>query len=535
MIRKANGRSRYRGVLTLILTICLLAALFPLTSYASAVPEGAVLPDWYSFPACGIQLKNENVSVDRQIYRDIYGPLKGSFIYDMYEGSEHGICYGVTFTTAAVMADSPALSSFVSAGGGDYGSLNELQKGTYCTDLRMPLLSLIKYAYATQASSVVSKNFLATKNNAKGLYAAVSDFVYHGGPPVAVGLLGDYYSHEVLAVGLLGDEDIIINDSNDPTKLYVMDFSGDKWRYQCDSLSWSSRDADFDYCIDAAGVFDFIRSGTDERVLADDYVYDAEEEMNGTADVFCPGAVKSDTDNLLLLMPENFDFAPKNDILSFGLGASSFFDADYLFVYSWTDADNSVAVQNRNSSEKAMAALGNETGIVTYVLPDHMAAVTVNDDAPAVLLKGGNGDNASFAFLSMAGEDDYDFFWIRGAFDGDEIFARLKDGVVYVSGMREMTAVIERSDGEATAAASAGEGDFLITGSFDDGLSLTLLGDADGDGKVTSGDARIVLRCSVKLDEVSRYGFSACDYDLDNEISAADARLILRRSVGLRD
>ena len=65
-------------------------------------------------------------------------------------------------------------------------------------------------------------------------------------------------------------------------------------------------------------------------------------------------------------------------------------------------------------------------------------------------------------------------------------------------------------------------------------------GDADGDGSVTSADARLALRASVGLTEKGDVekdstGYFACDVDGDGEITPTDARLILRASVGLED
>ena len=58
-------------------------------------------------------------------------------------------------------------------------------------------------------------------------------------------------------------------------------------------------------------------------------------------------------------------------------------------------------------------------------------------------------------------------------------------------------------------------------------------GDMDGDGTVTSGDARIALRCSVELEVPTAYHLAEGDLDRDGELTPADARLILRISVGL--
>ena len=62
-----------------------------------------------------------------------------------------------------------------------------------------------------------------------------------------------------------------------------------------------------------------------------------------------------------------------------------------------------------------------------------------------------------------------------------------------------------------------------------------VLGDVDGDNKVTPADARLALRASVGLENYTRNSreMLACDADHDGQITSADARLILRAAVGL--
>ncbi|MBQ6118554.1 MAG: hypothetical protein IJK98_04940, partial [Clostridia bacterium] len=61
------------------------------------------------------------------------------------------------------------------------------------------------------------------------------------------------------------------------------------------------------------------------------------------------------------------------------------------------------------------------------------------------------------------------------------------------------------------------------------------LGDVDGDGEITSGDARLALRASVQLEKYApdSEAFAAADVDRNGEISSGDARMILRASVKL--
>ena len=62
-------------------------------------------------------------------------------------------------------------------------------------------------------------------------------------------------------------------------------------------------------------------------------------------------------------------------------------------------------------------------------------------------------------------------------------------------------------------------------------------GDVDGDGEITSGDARLALRASVKLEDYADGSeqFLAADVDRNGTIESSDARLILRASVKLED
>ena len=67
------------------------------------------------------------------------------------------------------------------------------------------------------------------------------------------------------------------------------------------------------------------------------------------------------------------------------------------------------------------------------------------------------------------------------------------------------------------------------TVSFDE----SRMGDTDGDGRVTSADARLVLRCSVALEEAEEDFLPYGDFDKDGILSSEDARITLRVAVAL--
>ena len=65
--------------------------------------------------------------------------------------------------------------------------------------------------------------------------------------------------------------------------------------------------------------------------------------------------------------------------------------------------------------------------------------------------------------------------------------------------------------------------------------ALNTPGDADGDGSVTTKDARTALRAAVGLEKLTGPQTVAADVNRDGKIDTADAREILRRSIWGKD
>ena len=64
---------------------------------------------------------------------------------------------------------------------------------------------------------------------------------------------------------------------------------------------------------------------------------------------------------------------------------------------------------------------------------------------------------------------------------------------------------------------------------------LSMMGDANANGKVTAADARIVLRVAARLDPADSISIHNTDADGNGKISASDARLILRVAANLSE
>lgn len=65
--------------------------------------------------------------------------------------------------------------------------------------------------------------------------------------------------------------------------------------------------------------------------------------------------------------------------------------------------------------------------------------------------------------------------------------------------------------------------------------AVRYLGDVNGNGRVDSGDARLALRCSLRLEDLKDEEFKLADVTGDGKVLSSDARIILRMSLRLEE
>lgn len=99
--------------------------------------------------------------------------------------------------------------------------------------------------------------------------------------------------------------------------------------------------------------------------------------------------------------------------------------------------------------------------------------------------------------------------------------------------------VVKGADGKELAAnAPVKTGDvvtLVVSGKEIKRLEISVLGDIDSDGVVSSADARLALRQSVKLEALTGVYLLASDTDGKDGVTSSDARAILRQSVKLEN
>ena len=112
-------------------------------------------------------------------------------------------------------------------------------------------------------------------------------------------------------------------------------------------------------------------------------------------------------------------------------------------------------------------------------------------------------------------------------------FSVFKDGVLFKNGTFSDASSYSYSFDEpgtyAIFCSVTDSGNMLVSAMSAEITVISFIpGDADGNGKVTSSDARLVLRHSAGLQMLSASGLRACDMNGDGRVNAVDARTILR-------
>ena len=495
---------------------------------------GTVFPSWFSYPRDTFKMRNQAYRVAQRYYTDLYGDVKGVVLSDYYEmDGAHGLCYGLSLANACLLNNRSATSSFVSPTGTVYGTVNKLPVGGFSNELQMSLLSFIKYCDVTQFSGSVSANYKNHRNDAAGLRAAVRDFVYNNGPAVVVGLLGGPGDHEVLAVGLTGDEDIVILDSNDPEQLFVMDLNGKNWSYRFKGYSWSSPNDSFDFDTNASSAYRMIADNTSGREYASPYAYTAMEEASGATDIYVKSMARLDEDKLLTLHSGDLTCSQPDNLLYIDSEISNLFNDGVTYEYSWLAADKTAVMSNTSGKRCSIGALGNLSGVLSSVPRNATVTVTKDHNEPVLQIDAAPGESAWLVSLTPDGAGALARCVIEGSASDGRVYAAQTDAGMEITGVSN--AVIRLTANNA-APVTCRENAFLVSVSASgSSFTVTAKGDADGDGSVSPGDARLVLRLSVGLEQSELFSHYACDYDGDGKFSPADARLILRHAVGLKD
>lgn len=117
-------------------------------------------------------------------------------------------------------------------------------------------------------------------------------------------------------------------------------------------------------------------------------------------------------------------------------------------------------------------------------------------------------------------------------------FSLFRDGKIFRSGVYgkgDSATFCLTSTGTYAVFCSVTDSANRVVSAFSSNIVVidSMLGDVNGDGRITSVDARMVLRYTAGLDKIADAYLAAADVNKDGKVNAADARIILRCSANI--
>ncbi len=415
-------------------------------------------PDGYDPDLDKYGFTNLDYSIERNVYTDVYGTVKGWWLHSTKEkNGAHGVCYGMAGTTAALLQNKQLISTFsddvVTA-----ETLSRIQNHRIST-LYSPVFNAtvqeyIKYAHIYQFDSESIDNRDATKNDLEGLYNAVKDYVSGEGEDVVITVAfnkSNKYMHALYAVGIREDIDeitILIDDSNffDLKELKISrDFSS--WQY-CVPDESLSNDTDYNYNSENSWI---------SYESIGDKIYNMGLKLGGQS-VF------------------EFTHFSQYHLL---VNSSSRLESNVAFVEIYGTYDSTTGAENTQSSNSSLYWLEDNVTNVTLT-PEDNSEITVSDVNSSVTATINAGANAQFnvdddgtnsvAFESKANDNAVITFvnadengtlittTITGTASGDEVTATETDNGIQVAGLNNITVTYETADGTDTVTANITDG-----------------------------------------------------------------------------
>ena len=372
---------------------------------------------------------NLNEPISRKIYSNAFGAIKGGHLYGVYEdGSNHGHCYGMTSTMAALLSHRNAISEFQSPyTGWHVSTLSELFP-EYTSDLfGVDVREYIKYGYVYQFDHDVKKEEKASKNNLEGLYNAVKSYVGGNGASLIINIYhkGGKDGHSIFPIGIRETDDnyiILINDSNIwyEQQEFVVSKDFSSWSYR----GYSSNGGYFTYSFPANVVYQIgllLNNNKTEFLSADNSLVSATNSISTDSQLeellSAIGTTESEiSDNYIYWLPDNqksinlTSLSDNNKIIVSDVNSSiqvnldtsetaDFYvddaDSSYVKFDSVIDVDKEIILTTSNNGEVSklvingvatedeITATQTETGLLVTGISDGTITLTKNDEVIA--------------------------------------------------------------------------------------------------------------------------------------------------------
>ncbi len=313
--------------------------------YSTDPKSGYGTPDWYNFDRDSFNFFNYGTEIDKEYFYNMFGKARGYCLWTQ-KHYQSGVCFGMAYTTAAILNGYPKSSSMRT----DFSSTESPIK----IGLKeMTINDYIKYAHIYQFGWTFA--LCSTWSDAKTIRSIVEKTLKNNNIGVTIGFsrTDNGEAHRVLAVGIGGNGDILIDDPNDTYgfERLQIDENGD-WTYT-GLPGWNKNNCKLRYSSDCIMPYNYLMMS-----IGLDF-----------SNVLTASESQTDDNKLLLTVEDENCSINTSDIIEIisenGNGDNSENSKQY-----WLMSDKSVTVKNLNQ-EKNEFSLADENYVLSAEVSDN--------------------------------------------------------------------------------------------------------------------------------------------------------------------
>ncbi len=401
----------------------------------------------------------EKISVEyfKTMYEDSSGKAMGEALYNEKENrGKHGICFGMTYTTASIYNGLPSANRFTGVLSNPK-NIRDLRKSHKFSvgDYELSLMDFIKYSYVYHYSSELSY-MNNTKNDIDGLINITKDYVEND----RIGICLDLYhcikdkndkwvaesGHSVLVVGIDGN-DILIDDPNFTKELQRLKVNDDgSWEY---SGAWredgvSSENSSFCYGVSYFRPYQMLKTGTTTTVR--DGVL-SDNSSDTASETYVDDMQRLDSDHTLITITGSVEITGTDivaPISSTNLSASfsNTTNNDDIIGY-WVEDANEITIENTSGGENDIQYA--KDNLLVSTESTNFSSITVADNT--VLMNTTKNSKVSLTIETVYTYEDFGTT-INGTASGEQVtVSKTKDGYTVI-GLKDMKITHLKNDEE---------------------------------------------------------------------------------------
>ena len=455
---------------------CLTNATIHFESEMPSVPIGPTKPEvpaGYEFSEDSYQFDNNSASgkISKKYFTTLYEPAAGKVLYGQHkESGEGGVCFGMTYTTAAIYNGFPTANAFVTR--------HIFSKDEPCDSIRdlklksefelisneskseeISLQDYIRYAHIYQYSSAVMEQKRQTFGNTEDLFEAVRTMLSADQIGVTIGLLKyeqnanqewEYENgHRVLAVGIDGN-DILIDDPNNTETVERLTISNDgSWSFSgygsySFSGSWddgSTVNSVLCYNTDVTMPYYLLYTGNHATPAVADQLVAVMSDEEENVDTYVEGMQRVDSNKMLLCIESDGYKVNNKDMLPImwsDLGE----DVDIF----WVNNTSSVVLSDIVGSDTAIYLASDDLLLGVETAGETDISMTNDGTDSSVKLDTAAGTECMLSLETTGTDEQNVILTIRGTASDRSVTMEQTDTGIDITGLNDGVITLTEDD-----------------------------------------------------------------------------------------